>query len=104
MEMLFFNTSGTILFSRDDLEEGHWVQEEMSVTATFPFVVGKVITHGMRLGFRDPVTDNIEVFEIRNVQNLEPDHYQQLTAEHIAVSELSDEHIDEAEITDNTPT
>lgn len=104
MEILFFNTSGTILFSRDDLEEGHWVQEEMSVTATFPFVDGKVITHGMRLGFRDPVTDNIEVFEIRNVQNLEPDHYQQLTAEHIAISELSDEHIDEAEITDKTPT
>ena len=104
MEILFFNTSGTILFSRDDLEEGHWVQEEMSVTATFPFVAGKVITHGMRLGFRDPVTDNIEVFEIRNVQNLEPDHYQQLTAEHIAISELSDEHIDEAEITDKTPT
>lgn len=104
MEILFFNTSGTVLFSRDDLEEGHWVQEEMSVTATFPFVAGKVITHGMRLGFRDPVTDNIEVFEIRNVQNLEPDHYQQLTAEHIAISELSDEHIDEAEITDKTPT
>ena len=104
MEMLFFNTSGAILFSRDDLEEGHWVQEEMSVTATFPFVSGKVITYGMRLGFRDPVTDNIEVFEIRNVQNLEPDHYQQLTAEHIAISELSDEHIDEAEITDETPT
>lgn len=104
MEMFFFDTSGTILFSRNDLEEGHWVQEEMSVTATFPFVAGKVITHGMRLGFRDPVTDNIEVFEIRNVQNIEPDHYQQLTAEHIAVSELSDEHIDEAEITDETPT
>lgn len=104
MEILFFNTSGAVLFSRDDLEEGHWVQEEMSVTATFPFVAGKVITHGMRLGFRDPVTDNIEVFEIRNVQNLEPDHYQQLTAEHIAISELSDEHIDEAEITDKTPT
>lgn len=104
MEILFFNTSGVILFSRDDLEEGHWVQEEMSVTATFPFVAGKVITYGMRLGFRDPATDNVEVFEIRNVQNLEPDHYQQLTAEHIAISELSDEHIDEAEITDETPT
>lgn len=104
MEMLFFNTSGVILFSRNDLEEGHWVQEEMSVTATFPFVAGKVITHGMRLGFRDPVTDIMEVFEVRNVQNIEPDHYQQLTAEHIAISELSDEHIDEAEITDNTPT
>lgn len=104
MEIFFFNTSGVMLFTRSDLEEGHWVQEEMSVTATFPFVAEKAITHGMRLGFRDPVTDSIEVFEIRNVQNIEPDHYQQLTAEHIAVSELSDEHIDEAEITDKTPT
>ena len=104
MEIFFFNTSGTMLFTRCDLEEGHWVQEEMSVTATFPFVAGKVIEHGMRLGFHDPATDNIEVFEIRNVQNIEPDHYQQIIAEHIAISELSDEHINTTEITDKTPT
>ena len=43
------------------------------------------------------------MFEIRNVTNIEPEHYQQIIAEHIAVSELSDDHINSKEITDKTP-
>ena len=102
MEVIFLNAAGTTLFTRSDMESGHWVQQEMSVNADFPFVSGKVIERGMRIAFRDPATDNIEVFEIRNVVNTEPDHYQQITAEHIVISELSDEHIDTTEITDKT--
>ena len=102
MECIFLNAAGTTLFTRTDIESGHWVQQEMSVNADFPFVPGKVIERGMRISFRDPATDNIEVFEIRNVVNTEPDHFQQITAEHIALAELSDEHIDTTEITDKT--
>lgn len=96
------NAAGTVLFVRDDLEQGGWTQEEYSIDLTFPFIAGKVILRGMRVCFRDPATDSHEVFEVRNVQNIEPDHYQQIKAEHIALSELSDEHINTTEITDKT--
>ena len=102
MECIFLNTAGTTLFVRDDMESGHWVQEQMNVTAEFPFDAGKVIQIGQRIAFRDPATDTLEVFEIVNVVNQEPDHYQQITAEHICIAELSDEHINKQEITDKT--
>lgn len=102
MQFTFLNAAGTVLFVRDDFEQGGWTQEEYSIDLTFPFVAGKVILRGMRVCFRDPATNNLEVFEVRNVQNIEPDHYQQIKAEHIALSELSDEHINTTEITDKT--
>ena len=102
MEFIFLNAAGQTLFTRSDIESGHWVQEQMNVSADFPFDPAKKIERGMRIAFRDPATDNLEVFEIRVVVNQEPDHYQQITAEHIALSELSDEHINTTEITDQT--
>ena len=102
MEFIFLNAAGQTLFSRSDMESGHWVQEQMNVTADFPYVNNKRIERGQRIAFRDPATDNIEVFEIRVVVNQEPDHFQQITAEHIALSELSDDHINTTEITEQT--
>ena len=102
MELVFLNASGSTLFARSDMETGHWVQEEMSVTADFPYVAGKVIQRGQRIAFRDPATDEIQVFEIRAVTTNAQDGYQQITAEHIAISELQDEHIDKKEITNKT--
>ena len=102
MQITFLNAAGTVLFVRDDMEQGNWTQEEYTVNATFPYVAGKVIERGQRIAFIDPATGGTEVFEIRNVNNIEPDHYQQIIAESIAVSELSDEHINNAEITDKT--
>jgi phage minor structural protein len=102
MECIFLNAADTTLFVRDDMESGHWVQEQMNVTADFPFDAGKVIQIGQRIAFRDPATDTLEVFEIINVVNQEPDHYQQITAEHICIAELSDEHINKTELTDKT--
>jgi phage minor structural protein len=102
MECIFLNAAGQTLFTRTDMESGHWVQQEMSVNADFPFVPGKFIQTGQRIAFRDPATDIIEVFEIRNVVNTEPDHYQQITAEHICIAELSDDHMDSLELTDIT--
>ena len=102
IEVIFLSAAGSTLFTRSDMESGHWVQEEMSVNADFPYDPEKVIQRGQRIAFRDPATDVLQVFEIRQVTNQEPDHYQQITAEHIAVAELQDDHIDKAEITDKT--
>ena len=98
----YVNSAWTVQFARDDMEQGNWTQEEYSVNMTFPYVSGKVIERGMRVAFRDPATNNLEMFEIRNVKNIEPDHYQQIVGEHIVISELTDEHIDNAEITNKT--
>ena len=103
MQTTFLNAAGAVLFTRDDMEQGNWTQEEYTVNATFPYIAGKVIQRGQRISFRDPATDAMEFFEIRNVTNNEPEHYQQIIAEHIVVSELSDEHINSKEITDKTP-
>jgi phage minor structural protein len=103
MQTTFLNAAGVVLFARDDMEQGNWTQEEYTVNATFPYNAGKVIERGQLLSFRDPATNNLEFFEIRNVTNIEPEHYQQIIAEHIAVSELSDEHINNQEITEQTP-
>ena len=103
MQITFLNAAGTVLFARDDMEQGNWTVEEYTVNATFPYIDGKVIERGQRISFADPATGTMQIFEIRNVTNLEPDHYQQIIAEHIAVSELSDDHINNQEITDKTP-
>ena len=103
MEVKFSNAAGVVLFVRNDMESGRWTQEEYTVNATFPFDKSKLIERGMRLSFTDPATNVLQFFEIRNVTNIEPAAYQQIIAEHIVVSELSDEHINSAEITDKTP-
>lgn len=103
MDFIFFDSANRLLFSRNDAEEAHWIQHEMQLTATFPFDPDKVIMRGMCVAFRDPSFDSIEVFEIRNIQNIEPDHYQQITAESIAIADLSDEHIDNAKIDNLNP-
>ena len=102
MECIFLNSAGTTLFVRDDMESGHWVQQEMNLTADFPFDPNKEIVFGQRIAFRDPATDVLQVFEVINVRNQEPAHYQQITAEHICIAELSDEHINSQKITDKT--
>lgn len=103
MDYIFFNNSGAVLFVRNDIEMGQWTQEEYTVNMTFPYVPGKLIAEGQRVAFRDPATDSLEYFEIRNVQNTNPDGFQQFTAEHIVIAELTYEHINTTEITDQTP-
>ena len=102
MQTVFLNAAGVVQFVREDMEQGNWTQEEYTINMTFPFDAGKVILRGMRVAFRDPTTNSLEFFEIRNVTNIEPDHYQQIIGESIAIAELSDEHIDNAELTDVT--
>lgn len=103
MNYIFLNSAGQTLFVRSDIEEGHFVRQENTLTATFPFDKSKEIKDGQRIAFRDPANDSvIQVFEIRNVQNKSVDYSQTITAEHICISELSDEHINKTEITNKT--
>ena len=102
MECIFLNAAGQTLFVRDDMESGHWIEQEYNVTADFPYNPAKLIEIGQRIAFRDPATDIIQVFEIQNVRNQDAEGFQQITAVHICIAELHDEHINRAEISDKT--
>ena len=101
MRFLFFNAAGTILFERNDAESASVTHEEMNLSALFPYDSAKEILRGMRIGYAD-ATGAYQVFEVRKVKTLEPDHSQQITAEHIAISELNDEIHDKKEWTNKT--
>ena len=102
MQFIFLDMAGKTLFIREDAERAVWTQEEMSLDLEFPFDEDKVISIGQRVFFKDPSTGNHQIYEIRQVQTTEPDHYQVVTAEHIFISELSDEFIDGSEVTNKT--
>lgn len=101
MDFLFFDAAGVRLFARNDAESATHVHEEMSLQALFPYDAAKIIQRGQRIGYTD-AQGAFWPFEIRKVRTYEPDHYQEITAEHIVISELSDEHLDQTEITDKT--
>lgn len=96
-----FLKNGAVAFIRSDAEEATWTQEEQTVNATFPYIREKEIQRGMVLVF--DYLGAWYAFEIRNATVIMGDSYQQLTAEGIAISELTDCHIgDDSEITDKT--
>lgn len=101
MNFLFFDAADRPLFSRDDVEEATHTHEEMSLYLLFPYNPGKVIQRGMRVGYLDTLGD-FQVFEIRKAKMYEPDHYQEITAEHIVISELTDEFCEAREWTNIT--
>ena len=101
MRFLFFNAAGAVLFERDDAESASVTHEEMSFQALFPFDKAKEILRGMRIGYQDS-TGTWQAYEIRKVRTLEPDHMQEIGAENIAISELTDEFCEKAEITNKT--
>ena len=98
MQFTFLDMEGKTLFIRDDAERALWTQEEMSLDLEFPYVDGKVISTGQRVYFKDP-TGIDQIYEIKQAQTSEPDHYQTIIAENICISELSDYHTDNAELT-----
>ena len=101
MEFVFFNAADTPLFVRSDAEQATWTVEEMNLVAVFPYHPGMVLQRGQRVGFTDE-TGVFQPFEIRKVETMLPDHYQRITAEHIVISELTDEHYAGAELTNVT--
>ena len=98
---IFFDQTGKPLFVRDDAETASWTVEEMSMVATFPYNTDKVIERGMRVGFEDSL-NVLQPFEIRKIETIEPDHYQRITCEHIVISELTDCHMQDTELTNVT--
>lgn len=101
MDFLFFDSTGARIFTRNDAESATHTHEEMSLQALFPYDADKIIQRGQRIGYTDAL-GVFQPFEIRKVRTYEPDHYQEITAEHIVISELSDEHLDQTEITNKT--
>lgn len=102
MTFTFLDMAGKTLFIRDDAERATWTQEEYSLDLEFPFIDGKVISIGQRIFFKDPATGSHQIYEVKQARTTEPDHFQSVVAEHICISELSDEHMDSSEITNKT--
>lgn len=100
MQFVFLDTSGKTLFIRNDAISAQWTQEEMSLTADFPYISNKIIRDGQILAFQ--WLNEWQIFEIKTAKELEPNHFQQITAESLVISELTDEHIEQAEYTDLT--
>lgn len=90
MEFIFFDQDDRILFRRSDAISAHVVHEELKHTATFPDDPQKLIRRGMRVGWLDRNKDLL-LFEIRLPTRTLPDHTVSYTAEHICISELMDE-------------
>jgi len=101
MRFKFFNQAGGIIFERNDDETASVVHEELSLQILYPYDENKVIQRGMLVGYTD-VSGSWQVFEVRKAKTYEPDHYQEITAEHICIAELTDEHFKGAEWTDIT--
>ena len=101
MQFVFFSAADTPLFVRSDAEQATWTVEEMSLVAVFPYHPGMILQRGQRVGFTDE-TGVFQPFEIRKVETMLPDHYQRITAEHIVISELTDEHYAGANLTNVT--
>lgn len=102
MQFQFFNYLSKTIFARDDAESAVWTVQDMTLKCLFPYDADKVIERGMRIGFTDEI-GIFQPFEIRVVKTYEPDHYQEITAEHICISELTDCHFEGGEYTDVTP-
>jgi len=101
-QFIFFNNADEILFTRTDAESANWQVDELNLTCLFPYVPEKTILRGMRIAFEDD-DGVLQPFEVRKVRNYEPDRYQEITCEHIVISELTDIHTGEQEIDGKTP-
>ena len=99
MQFTFLDMANKVLFIRDDAERAQWSTHELSLDLEFPYLADKAISIGQRVFFTDAL-GNHQIYEIKQAKTLQPDNYQQITAEHICISELSDEHINGKEITD----
>lgn len=101
MQFTFLDMANNVLFIRDDAERAEWTTEELSLSLEFPYLSNKVASIGQRVFFIDPVGKH-QIYEIKQAKTVQPDGFQQITAEHICISELSDEHINDKEVTDET--
>lgn len=97
-QFIFFDVADSILFTRTDAESATWEVSELSLSCLFPYVPEKLIRSGMRIAFEDD-DGVLQPFEVRKVRNYPQDEYQEITCEHIVISELTDVHTGEQELT-----
>lgn len=102
MEFVFRNAAGAVLFVRDDAESAHWTVDQLCLDLVFPYIAWKEIQRGQQILFIAP-NGQPQIFEARTVKNYEPDHSQEIHAEHIALAELTDCHMTALEIDNQTP-
>lgn len=102
MQFIFLDMAGKTLFIRDDAERAQWTVEEKKLDLEFPYREDKAVSIGQQVYFRDPSTGDQQIYEIKTVKTVQPEAYQQITAEHICISELTDEHMEKRELTDAT--
>lgn len=89
-EFIFFDKDDNVLFRRSDAVSARFVHEELKHTATFPDRSDRPIERGMRVGWLDR-NKNLLMFEIRLPTRTLPDGTVSYTAEHICISELMDD-------------
>lgn len=99
---VFLDKDLRVAFYRDDPESANWQQEELTLEMTFPFLAEKVCQTGQKVLFEDPGTGNRKCYEVRKVLNVGENEYQQVTAEDLVISELACEHIDSADLLNQT--
>ena len=102
MTFIFFDAADAVLFARNDAEQAEHNHQEMTLYALFPYDPNKVLQQGQRVGFEDSL-GVFQVFEIIKAKTYEPDHYQEITAEHIAIAELHDDLYTGGDLMDKTP-
>ena len=102
MTFVFFDAADAVLFVRDDAEQAEHNHQEMTFFGLFPFDPGKELKQGQRVGFEDNL-GIFQVFEIVKAKTYEPDHYQEITAEHIAIAELHDDLYTGGDLMNKTP-
>ena len=101
MQFTFLDMAGKVVCLRDDAEQALWTVEELSLDLDFPYLPGKKIATGQRVHFKDPATNQDQIFEVKTPKTTY-DGGQQVHCEHICVSELNDEHIEAKEFKDKT--
>lgn len=90
-----FLKNGNVAFYRSDAEQAEWTQEEFNLHCVFPYDSKKEIERGMVILFQD--INEWHAYEVRQCTVMVTESYQQITAESIAISELTDCHIPEKE-------
>lgn len=86
-----FVKGDSVAFFRSDAQQAEWTQEELNLHCVFPFLPDKVIERGTTILFQDPATWDWQAYEVRQCQAFTD--YQQIEAEDLAVSELTDCHV-----------
>ncbi len=96
MDFYIFSKAEVLLDVRTDALVAIHTEEEYKLDCEFPITSDyTMIEHGMIIGFYD-IEEAFQAFEVREVENSDPDKIQAISCEHIALAELLDEPIEDS--------